>query len=170
MASMISMPDSKFFEKFPFLTSKLLPFSFHRDRFEEVVKRFRLQESFSFYSDNKSVVSVEQELAQVTPSSSPEKVYSSLKVATPHLLKPTGVGDSHVDPSLRIVEEVTIGTTPPPALPSSSGETHDLSEPPKVHLPSRTSPVATGSSAIAKTMETSLADFAQDLFWDFESS
>ena len=102
--------------------------------------------------------------AQGTPSSSPEKVYTPLKVATPDPLKPTLVGESPVEASLQIVEEATEKASPNPGLPGCSSERRELSEPSGECQLTGNSPIITKSSASSKPMEASLGDFAQDLF------
>ena len=135
-----------------------------RVRFEVITKRFRLQDSFSFRLSNKSFVSVGQGSAQGTPSSSPEKVYTSLKVATPASLKSTLVEESPIEASLQIVEVATEKTLPNPGPPGSSSERRELSVPSEVCQLTGTSPIITKSSVTTKPMEAPLGDFAQDSF------
>ena len=111
--------------------------------------------------NNKSFVPVGQGSAQGTPSSSPKKVFTPLKVATPHPFKPTLVRESPIEAPLQIVEEATENASPNSGLPGFSGERRELSEPTEECQLTGTSPIITKSSITAKPMDR---DFAQDLF------
>ena len=159
MGSSKSMPQSKFLKRFRFGLLSYFRFLFiscPRVRFEVTTKRFRLS--------NKSFVSVGQGSAQGTPSSSPEKIYTPLKVATPDPLKPTLVGESPIEASLQIVDDATEKASSNPGPPGSPSERREQSVPSEECQLTGTSPIITNSSVTTKPMEAPLGDFAQVSF------
>ena len=60
---------------------------------------------FHFFQRNNLLVSVERESAHVTPSSSPDKVYAPLQVATPRILEHSIVVETPSSRPLQIDDE-----------------------------------------------------------------
>ena len=167
MASSKSLPQSKFLKRFRFRLLSYFRFLFiscPRVRLDVTTKTFSLAGLFSFRLSNKSFVSVGQGSAQDTPSSSPEKVYTPLKVAAHDPLKPTLDGESPIEASLQIVENATEKISPNPGPPGSPSERHDLRVPSQECQLTGTSSIITKSPVTTKPMEAPLGDFAQDSF------
>ena len=108
--------------------------------------------------------SVEREVAQATPSNSPDKVYAPLQVATPRTVGHSSAVETPSSRPLQIDEAESCESPSTPTVPQKLEKGSDKTVQQKVNLQSSSKEGTPGVVADPPTMDRPFSEFAQELF------